>query len=524
MPNDTANDTANDAVIDVAVIGAGPNGLLLACELALAGVRPVVFEKLAEPGEAQRANGVVGQVVRLLDHRGLHQRITGGDQPPAPAPGFMFAAFPLDLAELDPNPVHLLTVPQPRLEALLAERAAELGVEVRRGHELRGLRQDPDGVDLELDGPDGAVRVRARYLVGCDGGHSTVRRLAGITFPGVPGPGVVSRAAHATLPPEWIDPESGELVVPGHGRVPYFRFYRTEQGVFIFASPDPKRPLISTLEWGEPPADPELPLTLEEMSASIERVLGAPVPLTPPTGPGPHLLRRHVNGNTRLADRYREGRVLIAGDAAHVHSAVGGPGLNLGMQDVANLGWKLAADLRGWAPPGLLDTYQSERYPLGERVYLHSQAQLALMAPGPEVTALRALFGELLAAPENTRRIADLIAGSDVRYPVACPHPLAGRFAPEFPLDGPRLAELMHRARPLLLDLTPDQWFLPVARGWRDRVTAHAATSSAAPAAALLVRPDGYVAWAADPEEDADTGGKALRAALTDWFGEPVDG
>jgi hypothetical protein len=208
--------------------------------------------------------------------------------------------------------------------------------------------------------------------------------------------------------------------------------------------------------------------------------------------------------------------VLLAGDAAHVHSAVGGPGLNLGLQDVANLGWKLAAEVRGWAPPGLLDSYQSERRPVGERVFMHSQAQIALMAPGPAVTALRALFGELLTDPANTRRIAELLAGADVRYPVDCPHPLAGRFVPELP--GLRISELLHSAWPLLLDLSADGRFAPVAHDWRDRVATHRADCPGEPTAALLIRPDGYVAWAADHDQPAPQG---LREALTSWFGEP---
>ncbi|MFE9421547.1 FAD-dependent monooxygenase [Kitasatospora sp. NPDC006697] len=516
---------APEGTIDVAIAGGGPNGLMLACELALAGRRPVVFEQLPEPGAALRANGLVGQAVRLMDQRGLFRRITGTDQPPAPIPRFMFAGFPLDLSGLDRNPVHLLSVPQRRLEALLAERAAELGVELRRGHELRGFEQDADGVDLELVNERGDLRVRARYLVGCDGGRSTVRRLAGIGFPGVTGPNIVSRTAHATVPAEWVDPETGALTVPGHGPVPSFLHYRTERGVFVFASPAPNNPLVATLEWEDDPVDPELPMTLEEISASASRVLGAPVPLGPPTSEGPHLLRRHTSGNTRLAERYRVGRVLIAGDAAHVHSAVGGPGLNLGLQDVVNLGWKLAAELDGWAPAGLLDSYQSERYPVGERVYMHSLAQLTLLAPGPEMTALRGLFGELLAEPAATRHVAELIAGSDVRYPTGCPHPLAGRFVPPFALDGDReFAELMHQARPLLLDLTADRRYLAAAAPWRDRVRTQAASSPEAPAEALLIRPDGYVAFATEDPHGTDPAVKELRAALTEWFGEPLSG
>ncbi|MCC9307171.1 FAD-dependent monooxygenase [Kitasatospora sp. RB6PN24] len=507
--------------IDVAIAGGGPNGLMLACELALAGVRPVVLEQLTEPSHEPKANGLVGQVVRLLDQRGLHQRITGHTDPPAPRPGYMFGAFPLDLTGLDPNPLHVLPVRQRDLESLLAERARELGVEVRRGHRLDSLAPDADGVDLQLAGPDGPYRLRARYLVGCDGGHSTVRKLAGIAFPGVTGPEVVHRAAHVTLPDGWVDERTGELDVPGHGRIRPFGYHRTERGVFVFAAVVPGKPLVAVLEWEAAPKAAEPPLTFEELSEAANRVLGARLPLTAPTGPGPHLLRRHRGANTRLAERYRSGRVLLAGDAAHVHSAVGGPGLNLGLQDVANLGWKLAAEVHGWAPPGLLDSYQSERRPVGERVFMHSQAQLALMAPGPTVTALRTLFGELLADPANTRRIAELLAGSDLRYPVGCSHPWAGRFVPELTglrVAGLRVAELLHGAQPLLLDLSADGRFAPLAHGWRDRVAVQRTDCPGESTAALLIRPDGYLAWAADH----DGAPQELHEALTRWFGEPL--
>lgn len=509
-------------IIDVAIAGGGPNGLMLACELALAGVRSVVLEQLTEPSREPKANGLVGQVVRLLDHRGLHQRITGRPDAPTPRPGYMFGAFPLDLTGLDPNPLHILPVQQRELEALLAERAEELGVEVRRGHRLNSFEQDAQGVDLQLAGPDGPYQLRARYLVGCDGGRSTVRKLAGIGFPGVSGPTVVHRAAHVTLPAGWVDERTGALEVPGHGRIAPAGYHRTERGVFVFAAVEPGKPLVAVLEWEEAPnapRSPEPPLTFQELSGAAGRVLGAELPLAAPTSPGPHLLRRLRGGNTRLAEHYRSGRVLLAGDAAHVHSAVGGPGLNLGLQDIANLGWKLAAEVHGWAPPGLLDSYQSERRPVGERVFMHSQAQLALMAPGPAVTALRTLFGELLTDPANTRRIAELLAGSDLRYPVDCAHPLAGRFVPELPLSGPRVAELLRSARPLLLDLSTEGRFAPAAHGWRDRVAVQRADCPGESTAALLIRPDGYVAWAAN-DQDGDL--KPLHEALTSWFGEPL--
>ena len=499
--------------IDVVIAGAGPNGLMLACELSLAGVRPVVLERLSDDTKEHRANGLVGQVVRLLDRRGLHERLS--DHPPFAVPRFVFGGLPLDLATLgDDNPMTILPVPQHRIEAMLADRATELGVEIRYGHELTGFTQDADGVTV-----DGGLR--ARYLVGADGGRSTVRKLAGIGFPGVTRDDSVSRQANATVPAELIDPATGGLNVPGYGLVPPLMHHRTERGVFVYA-PFAAGTMVTTMEFGAEAGDvPDGPLTLDELRASARRVLGADVPIRPPDGDGPHLMRRLTGGNTRIADRFRDGRVLLVGDAAHVHSAIGGPGLNLGLQDAVNLGWKLAAELRGWAPPGLLDTYETERRPASERVVMHTQAQSALIAPGSDVTALRALFTEMLRDKGTLRHVADTMAGTDIHYDVGDTHPLAGHWAPDLVLhneNGPvRLAELTRDARPLLLDLTEEAVLGKELSGHHDRVdTVVARAADGAPVTALLLRPDGYVAWASSaPRPDI----VALRTALNRWFG-----
>ncbi|RJQ69626.1 FAD-dependent oxidoreductase [Pseudonocardiaceae bacterium YIM PH 21723] len=502
---------------DIVIAGGGPNGLLLACELSLAGVRPLVLERLPQPTTENRANGLVGQVVRLLDHRGLHEELSGNPEPPRPVPQYVFGAFPLPLADLPANPMCVLGVPQTRVEEVLGRRAIELGVRILRGHELTGLTQDSDGVDVDVEGPDGPYRLRTRYLIGADGGRSRTRKLAGIEFPGVTRDDTVSRAAHVRVPAELIDPATGGLTVPGHGVIPPFQHYRTEHGMMAYA-PFPDRPtLLSTMEWG-PVVDPDAPMTLTELQESVSRVLGTGIALRAPEGPGSHLVRRRVGGNSRLAQRYRQDRVLLVGDAAHVHSAIGGPGLNLGMQDAVNLGWKLAAVVRGTAPEGLLDTYDTERRQASERVLMHTQAQSALVQPGPAVTALRALFGEFLAEPENRSRIANMMAGTDIRYDMATgPHPLTGYFLPDVPLcteEGDiRLAELARTGRPLLLDLAGDPAIADIAAGWRDRADLITAKADV-PAAAVLIRPDGYVAWAADTSRPDE-----LRAALTRWFG-----
>ncbi|QLQ35294.1 FAD-dependent monooxygenase [Micromonospora robiginosa] len=505
-------------MIDVLVVGAGPNGLMLAAELALAGIRPVVCDRLVEPTTENRANGLVGQVVRMLDRRGLHQRLTGDAAPPRPAPAFVFGALPLDLTGVTDNPLHGLPVPQRQIERVLAERAAELGVPVRRGCEVTGLRQRADAVEVEFAD---RTTLTCRYLVGADGGRSTVRKLAGIGFPGVTTDRSVSRTAQVRVPAAAIDPATGGLAAPGYGIVPPFRHTRTERGLVVWAPFPDRPPLLSTTEWPQRP-EPDAPMTLAEMRASVARVLGAEVPLDPPAGAGPHVLRRVVGGNTRLAERYRDGRVLLLGDAAHVHSAIGGPGLNLGLQDAVNLGWKLAATLHGRAPDGLLDTYEAERRPAARRVTMSTQAQSALIAPGSEVTALRELVGELLARPGNAAHVAALMAGADVRYDPGPDGPPVGTWAPDLVVhgdDGPvRLAALTRSGRPLLLDGTGT--LAAACAPWHDRVDVVDGRLTGTSSTALLLRPDCYLAWASAEAAPDRTG---LRAALTRWFGRPRD-
>jgi hypothetical protein len=328
---------------------------------------------------------------------------------------------------------------------------------------------------------------------------------------------MVARLAHVHIPDELHRPYS-RIEIPGFGLLP-FGHSRFDRGGIIYAEFEPGRSLLGTLEFGPPV--PDVPVTLTELRDSARRILSVDIPFEEPKGTGPHALRRINGQNTRHAERYRDGRVLLLGDAAHVHSPLGGPGLNLGMQDTMNLGWKLAAEVNGTAPPGLLDTYQSERYPVGQRVMMHSLAQLALMAPGPEVAALRTLMGELLTFADAQKHMAALLAGADVRCDVGDAHPLSGWLVPDLTLDdGRRVAELLHDGRAVLLDLGGG--CTDTARGWADRVDAVSASIADGPAAALLIRPDGYVAWAAD--EFGPTQETGLRAALQRWFGPQTDG
>ncbi|MFD1539835.1 FAD-dependent oxidoreductase [Nonomuraea guangzhouensis] len=496
-------------ITDVVIAGGGPNGLMLACELRLAGVRPVVLERLPEPSDEPKANGLLGQVVKMIDRRGLYERLSGNPAPPRPNSAyFMFGAMGLDLSLLADSPIYALPVPQRRIVQVLQERAVELGVEIRRGHEAVGLSQDDDAVTVDVAGPGGAYQLRARYLIGADGAHSTTRKLSGIGFPGITYDRMTLRSAHATIPADWVDPATGALNVPGYGAVLPFLPHRTEHGGFSYAPMPGHPPLVSATEWDQPATD--APMSLEELRASVRRVLGVDVPLGPPDGEGPHALRRMTGGNTRVAERFADRRVFLIGDAAHVYAATGGgPGLNLGLQDAINLGWKLAAELRGSAPPGLLASYETERRSAAHRMVLNARAQSALIAPGSDVTGLRDLFTELLRDPNTVQRLAELTAGADVRYDMGEPeaHPLTGRFAPDMDLHTPagpvRLAELTRTARPLLLDLTEGTSLAETLAPWRDHVDIVTARPQTAAPTALLLRPDCYVAWAsATPQPD----------------------
>lgn len=502
----------------VVIAGAGPNGLMLACELALAGVRPVVLDGLPGPSSEPKANGLVGQVVRTLDLRGLYNRFSGVAGPPQPVPAWMFSGMALDLSlsfsDARANPMYVLPVSQPQLVRLLVERAAELGVAVRWGHQLTGLDPRDDTVLATVTSAHGDYEVATDYLVGADGGRSIVRKTAGIAFPGTTAP-TVARLAHVQIP-ESLRAADRSLAIPGVGRIAHGH-NRFDRGMVLFGEFEPGRALLATLEFG-PGADSG-PMTITELRESLQRILDVDIAVGEPLGPGPHALRRIDGQNSRQAERYRAGRVLLLGDAAHVHSAMGGPGLNLGLQDTVNLGWKLAAQINGWAPEGLLDTYDSERQPLGQRVMMHSMAQTALISPGPQVGALRELFGELIAIPQVSAHIAELLAGTDIRYHVGDDHRLSGWQVPDLTFDdGRRVAALLHRGRAVLLDLA-DGTAATVARPWAGRVDAIRAALPEPPAAALLIRPDGYIAWATDAFDAGQQ--PVLEAALARWFGAP---
>ena len=512
---------------DVVIAGGGPNGLLMACELALAGVSVVVLERLPERATAPKANGLVGRVVQALDYRGLYERFSGRGGPPVPVPGFQFGALPLDLSALDNNALYALPVPQRRMEELLEQRARELGAQIRRGHELLAMRQTADSVSVDVQGPQGRYEIAAKFLVGADGAHSIVRKQCGIGFPGITDHGFTGRSGQVTIHPPVAVPGTGELQVPGVGRFRPATFTRTENGLFAYGMFQPGLYRVSVHEWAPSPLEDSDTMPLEELRAAVRRVIGGDVPMSEPAGGEPSALRRSTGANSRQADRYRHGRVFLVGDSAHVHSGVGGPGLNLGLQDVLNLGWKLAAAVNGWAPEGLLDTYQSERHPVGQRVIMHTRAQTALLSPGANITALRGLFEELLREQSTVRHIADLMAGADISYDTsgAGPaHAMAGRWMPDIALrtgNGPtRIAGLLRAARPILLTFADRADLADAAKNWAARVDVITAATAEPPADAVLIRPDGYVAWAADSGTPRPADG--LRRALHTWFGAAV--
>ncbi|MGW4379801.1 FAD-dependent oxidoreductase [Kitasatospora sp. NPDC004531] len=473
-------------MIDVLVVGGGPTGLMLACELRLHGVEVVALERLTAPTGESRGQGLHARSVEVMDQRGLLERFRAVS--PEYRVGGLFGGVMKDWPEgMDTAHPYGLATPQPVTERLLAERAEELGVRLRRGCEVVGLAQDEEGVEVEV--ADGS-RLRARWLVGCDGGRSTVRRLAGVAFPGEP-------ARVETLLGQMSATEDPERIAEVVERV-----RRTQLRFGL-------QPLGDGQYRVGVPADgvsqDRTAPTMEEFRRQLRAVAGTDFGVH-----SPRWLSRFGDA-TRQAEQYRVGRVLLAGDAAHIHPPTGGQGLNLGVQDAFNLGWKLAAEVNGWAPAGLLDTYHAERHPVGVAVLANTRAQSALLGTDPGPTALRELFSRLMDIPEVNRHITGLITALDVRYDFGPGPEQLGRHQRSIALADGRLYDRMHTARGLLLDRTG----LLSATGWSDRVDHLVDPCPELAAPAALLRPDGHVAWLGDDQS-------GLTAALTRWFGAPL--
>ncbi|GAX57043.1 rifampin monooxygenase [Streptomyces olivochromogenes] len=480
-------------MIDVIVVGGGPTGLMLAGELRLHGVHVVVLDRLTEPTKESRGRGLHTRSVEMMDQRGLLDRFLAVSEK-FQVGGFFGGILKPWPDRLDTAHPYGLSTLQPATERLLNERALELGAEIRRGCEVVGLSQADDGagagagVSVEL--ADG-TRLRSRYLVGCDGGRSVVRKELGVGFPGEP-----AKVETLLGDMEMTEDQATVAAVVEEVRKSQLRFGTIPNGDGTY------RVIVPAESVSE---DRTTAPTLEEFKQRLRAVAGTDFGVH-----SPRWLSRFGDA-TRQAERYRVGRVLLAGDAAHIHPPTGGQGLNLGVQDAFNLGWKLAAEVNGWAPEGLLDSYHAERHPVGARVLDNTRAQITLLGTDPGATALRELLSRLMDFEEVNRYVTGMITAVGVRYDFGEGHELLGRRMRDVGLERGRLYELMHGGRGLLLDQTGR---LSVA-GWADRVDHVVDVSEELDVPAVLLRPDGHVAWVGEDQQD-------LAGRLPEWFGAAV--
>lgn len=485
--------TAPEVDAPVIVAGAGPTGLMLAGELRLGGAEVIVVERLAEPVTESRGLGFTARATEVFDQRGLLDHFTN---PEISTKGH-FGGIPMDYGVLPDGHFGVRNVEQSETEGVLARWVTGLGATVLRGHEVTDVRPGDDLVEITVSTPAGDRVLRCSYLVGADGGRSSVRQAAGFDFPGHDATSEMFLAdiAGADVRPRFI----GERV---HG------------GMVMAARLRDDVDRVIVCERGTAPRERTSPPTYAEVAGAWKRLTGEDI------GHGEARWISSFTDASRLVTAYRRGRVLLAGDAAHIHLPAGGQGLSVGVQDAVNLGWKLAAVVTGRSEADLLDTYHRERHPVGERVLTNTRAQGLIYLGGSEVEPLRAVLGELLRNDDGARHLAGMVTGLDIRYDTGPgQHPLLGRRMPPCEVltgSGPTTtAKLLHPARGVLLDLTDDPALRRTGERWADRVDVVTATvedERLTGTSGLLLRPDGHIAWAAPDGGD-------LTAALGTWFG-----
>lgn len=478
---------------EIVVVGGGPTGLMLAGELSLAGVDVAVVERRSTQGlVGARAGGLHARSLELLDQRGIVDRFLAEGQT-HPKVGFY---VPLDIGDLPTRHNYLLALRQEHIERLLAEWVEDLDVSVYRDLDVLGVVQDSDGVDIST--AQGA-KMRAGWLVGCDGGQSIVRKSAGIAFSG------------------WEASTSWLIAEVKMKEKPRLGFHEDASGRHAMAMREDGE-TVGVVIAGRDPRATDTP-SMDELAGALTAIYGTDFGVHAPTS------MSRFSDAARLAAAYRAGRILLAGDAAHVHSPMGGQGLNLGMQDAVNLGWKLAQVVKGISPQPLLDTYHAERHPVAARVLRTTMAQSALRYPGEHIAILGEFVAEMLAMEEPRKRFAAMMAGLEICYHAGEGHPLLGRRVPDLAIvtvDGPtRVFTLLHEARPMLLNFGKAGSL--AVDGWADRVKLVdarfegrielPALGAVETPAAVLIRPDGHVAWV------GDGGSKGLLDALATWFG-----
>jgi 2-polyprenyl-6-methoxyphenol hydroxylase-like FAD-dependent oxidoreductase len=505
---------------DVIIAGAGPVGLLLACELRLAGRSVLILEQAADPHTPLKGlpfgmRGLWAPSTDAFHRRGMLEDIllpqpaavgfgsgasaarADGAKPRRPAGHFAGIQFDYDNIDtsrwsyrLPGSPITNVATDMAHIEQALAKRAMAMGVELQRGHGVIGFDATDAGVTVHTN----EASFAAQWLVGCDGGRSTVRKLGGFEFVGTD-----PEFTGYSVEVEIADPDK---LRPGRNYTPNGMYAQSQPGY------------IAMVEFDGGAFHRTQALTLEHVQAVLRRVSGVDVTLT--------ALKAGTTWTDRAfqATTYRKGRVLLAGDAAHIHSPLGGQGLNLGFGDAMNLGWKLAATLRGDAPADLLNTYNSERHPVGAQVLDWSRAQIVLMRPSPHSRALEAIIRDLIDTRDGATYFAERVWNISLRYELGSEHPLVGRSAPDFELvDGRKLGELLLDGRGLLLDFDASADLRAINQAWRDRINYVACdVRDRLGISAVLVRPDGVVAWVSDPDNQDELAKVAAR-----WFGAPLD-